>query len=107
MIDWTDPDYVAAGHFYTLIQSVAINCSDPAGSVPAGAESYAYGANTTADGGGGGGGGGELEVPSVQVTNRTTVMNGALPERGAGIAAWRLGVGVVLVLGGSVFLSWA
>jgi len=94
MINWNDPDYIASGHFYTIIQSVSINCSDPAGSVPAGAESYTYGANTTING---------LQIPSVLVTNETTIMNGA--QGMGGMSAWKLYT--TLVLGGSVLLSWA
>lgn len=97
MINWDDPDYVAAGHFYSMIQSVSINCSDPAGSVPSGAQSYVYGANATTDG---------LQIPSVLVTNQTTVMNGAV----LGVAVtnvWKLFASLALGLGGSVLLSWA
>lgn len=94
MINWNNPDYVAAGHFYTIIQSVSINCSDPAGSIPTGAESYSYGPNTTTNG---------LQIPSVLVTNKTTIMNAA--PRIAGMNAWKFYTS--FVLGGSVLLSWA
>ena len=30
LINWNDSDYEAAGHFYTLIKSVSIQCADPA-----------------------------------------------------------------------------
>jgi hypothetical protein len=29
MINWNDPDYIAAGHFYALIKSVSVQCQDP------------------------------------------------------------------------------
>lgn len=94
MINWNDPDYAQAGHFYTIIQSVSINCSDPAGSMSAGAESYVYGPNATANG---------LQIPSVLVTNLSTIVNGA-QARVVGMSAWNF---ASLVLGGSALLLWA
>lgn len=94
MIDWNDPDYAAAGHFYTIIQSISINCSDPAGSVPASAQSYIYGPNVTTNG---------LQIPAVDASNQTTIINGA-PGRVAGMSAWNF---ASLVLGGSALLFWA
>lgn len=94
MINWNDPDYLSAGHFYTMIQSVSINCSDPAGSVPAGAQSYVYGANATTNG---------LQIPSVLVTNETTVMNGAPGTMDASMS-WKL---YASVLSAFVLLLWA
>jgi hypothetical protein len=29
MINWKDPDYIAAGHFYALIKSINVQCQDP------------------------------------------------------------------------------
>ena len=67
MINWDDPDYQSAGHFYALIQSVNITCNDP--TTPAtDVTGYVYGSNTTAD------------TPSVSMTNQSTVeasVNGA------------------------------
>jgi len=94
MINWNDPDYTAAGHFYTVIQSISINCSDPTGSVPAGAQSYVYGSNQTTGG---------LQIPSVAATNQSTVMNGA-HGRVAGMSAWNF---ASFALGGSALLLWA
>ncbi|KAF8583269.1 glycoside hydrolase family 16 protein [Ramaria rubella] len=93
MINWNDPDYVAAGHFYTLIQSVTINCSDPAGSIFSGAQSYVYGANATV---------GSLEIPAVLVTNQTTINDA--PGL-AGVNNWKLLSS--LVLSGCALLLWA
>ena len=28
LIDWNDPDYKAAGHFYALVESVSVACAD-------------------------------------------------------------------------------
>jgi len=90
MIDWTNPDYKAAGHFYTLIESVSVNCSDPAGSVPPGAVSYVYGPNVTT---------GSLPMPAVLVTNQSTIMNGV---SATGMNAWTFWA--TLLLGGSTLL---
>ncbi|KAH9852274.1 glycoside hydrolase family 16 protein [Lenzites betulinus] len=91
MINWNDPDYVAAGHFYALVQSVSVKCAD-ASSNPAGAQSYVYGKNTSAF------------TPAVDVTNQTTVNNGAGPRAGAYGGVWgavvagtMLAVGALLV----------
>jgi len=41
MINWNDPDYVAAGHFSVLVKSISITCNDPVKPTP-GATSYVY-----------------------------------------------------------------
>ena len=64
MIDWSDPDYQSAGHFYALIDSVNISCSDPATPAPDDT-SYVYGQNTSAN------------TPSVALSNASTA-SGAL-----------------------------
>ncbi|KAK7044860.1 glycoside hydrolase family 16 protein [Favolaschia claudopus] len=63
LIDYNDPDYVSAGHFYALVQSVNITCNDP---TPPGADitAYVYGANSSTN------------TPSVALTNATTDLNG-------------------------------
>ncbi|EJF59764.1 hypothetical protein DICSQDRAFT_148289 [Dichomitus squalens LYAD-421 SS1] len=63
LIDWSDPDYQSAGHFYAFVESVSVVCAD-AKSNPANAQSYVYGKNASAF------------SPAVAVTNETTV-NGA------------------------------
>jgi hypothetical protein len=72
MINWKDPDYVSAGHFYTLIKSITVKCADPN---PPGVNmtSYVYGKNTTS------------ETPSVFLSNRTTLLNGARAAFGSGL----------------------
>ncbi|KIJ62177.1 glycoside hydrolase family 16 protein [Hydnomerulius pinastri MD-312] len=64
MINWNDPDYTSAGHFYALFQSVSVQCNDP---TPANASvtSYVYGTNTT------------LDTPSIAFSNVSTMLNGA------------------------------
>ncbi|KAI0828678.1 concanavalin A-like lectin/glucanase domain-containing protein [Trametes gibbosa] len=92
MINWDDPEYKAAGHFYALVSSVSIECADTA-SNPSNAQSYVYGKNASAF------------TPAVDVTNQTTINNGAMGRMGAvGSGVWgalvagaMLAVGAVLV----------
>ena len=64
MINWDDPDYKNAGHFYALVKSISVTCNDPS---PASANvtSYVYGTNSSA------------MTPSIAFSQLTTV-NGAL-----------------------------
>ncbi|KAJ7118681.1 glycoside hydrolase family 16 protein [Mycena crocata] len=64
LIDYSDPDYVSAGHFYALIKSVNITCADPA-APGADVTAYVYGANSSTN------------TPSVALSNATTNLNGA------------------------------
>lgn len=60
MINWNDPDYVSAGHFYTLVHSVNITCNDP--TEPSdNVTSYVYTPNTTA------------YTPGIDFSNKTTI----------------------------------
>ncbi|OSC98072.1 glycoside hydrolase family 16 protein [Trametes coccinea BRFM310] len=90
MINWDDPDYKAAGHFYALVSSVTVQCAD-AGTNPPNAESYVYGKNTSAF------------TPEIDVTNKTTVTNGAgalFTGVGGAAGVWSaLAAGVALALG--------
>ncbi|KAJ7223670.1 concanavalin A-like lectin/glucanase domain-containing protein [Mycena haematopus] len=79
LIDYNDPDYLAAGHFYALVSSVNITCSDPTPPT-AGITGYVYGANATTD------------TPSVALTNATTNINGASGLHG------RAGTGFQMIL---------
>ncbi|KII87844.1 glycoside hydrolase family 16 protein [Plicaturopsis crispa FD-325 SS-3] len=63
MIDWTDPDYVKAGHFSAFVSSVSVKCADPQ-QPSANMTSYVYGANSTAN------------TPSIAFSDETTI-NGA------------------------------
>lgn len=72
MINWKDPDYVSAGHFYALVNKVTIKCADP--TPPSGnITSYKYGVNATA------------ETPAIAFSNQTTLLNGAGPTFGSGL----------------------
>lgn len=63
MINWDDPDYKSAGHFYALVKSIEVKCNDP--QAPAqDITSYIYGSNSSAS------------TPSVAFSNQTTLING-------------------------------
>jgi len=79
LIDYNDPDYLAAGHFYALVSGVNITCNDPTPPA-AGITAYAYGANSSTN------------VPSVLLTNVSTDLNGAPALQG------RAGNGLQLLL---------
>lgn len=60
-INWKDPDYVSAGHFYALLKSVKITCAKTgAAATKAGDVSYVYGANVSG-------------IPSVLSSNQSAV----------------------------------
>lgn len=87
LINWNDPDYVAAGHFYALVNSVSVECADTS-SNPANAQSYVYGKNASAF------------TPAVDVTNQTTVTNGAPRAFGSVSGMWSmLAAGAAMALG--------
>jgi len=69
LINYDDPDYVAAGHFYALVQSVNVTCADPQTPGPD-ITAYVYGANSSTN------------TPSVALTNATTNLNGAYGMHG-------------------------
>ncbi|KAG5636834.1 hypothetical protein H0H81_006661 [Sphagnurus paluster] len=64
MINWKDPDYVAAGHFYALVKSVTVKCGDKANR-GANMTAYVYGTNLTS------------QTPSIAFSNQSTLLNGA------------------------------
>jgi len=66
MINWSDPDYVSAGHFYALVQSVSVTCTGTQTVAP-GSDlvSYVYGGNRSAT------------VPTILYTNSSTMENAA------------------------------
>ena len=63
MIDWNDPDYQSTGHFYSLIKSVTIDCTDLT-SADANTTSYVYTSNDT--------------NPAITFSNASTMVDGAL-----------------------------
>jgi len=85
LINYQDPDYVAAGHFYALIKKVNITCNDP-DQVTATTTGYVYGANSSQD------------IPSVALTNVTTNINAA-PSAFVSLAAVRSLLAAIVVVG--------
>ncbi|KAJ7359638.1 glycoside hydrolase family 16 protein [Mycena albidolilacea] len=79
LINYNDPDYVSAGHFYALVKSVNVTCADPT-APGADITAYTYGANSSTN------------TPSVALTNATTDLNGAPGLQG------RAGTGLQLIL---------
>ncbi|KAF7319129.1 Glycoside hydrolase family 16 protein [Mycena chlorophos] len=85
LINYNDPDYVSAGHFYALISSINITCADPTAPA-ADITGYVYGSNSSTD------------TPSVDLTNITTNINAAAPALvGRSIAGLRTLLGVTVV----------
>lgn len=66
MINWDDPDYTSAGHFYALVSSVSVQCADSNPSNPdSNITSYVYGSNSSTD------------TPSVAFSNQSILLSGA------------------------------
>lgn len=90
MIDWNDPDYVAAGQFSAIVSEVSVKCAPLTGVANASAmTSYTYSANNSAG------------VPTVQLTNQSTLLGGAVPGVNIGSSFWLgLGAGMLCAVGG-------
>ncbi|KAB5590777.1 Glycoside hydrolase family 16 protein [Ceratobasidium theobromae] len=85
MIDWKDPDYVAAGQFSAIVKEVSVKCAPLTGVVNASAmTSYTYSANDSAG------------IPVVQVTNQSTLLGGAILGVSVGNSFW-LGMGASML----------
>ncbi|KAF8137604.1 glycoside hydrolase family 16 protein [Boletus edulis] len=84
MIQWNDPDYVSAGHFYALFQSVSVECNDTTTPGP-GITSYVYGQNST------------LDTPSIAFSNATTLINGSSPRSSVNAQHRVLGAGAFAI----------
>lgn len=101
MINWADPDYVAQGHFSTIVKSVTIKCASETtttvannGSLPANAQSYVYTTNDPNSG----------MIPRVLVTNESTNVNAAGPTLTGGIG-FGGGTAVISVVAGVLAVS--
>ncbi|KAF5361620.1 hypothetical protein D9758_007371 [Tetrapyrgos nigripes] len=73
MINWDDPDYKSAGHFYALVKQVKVECNEANilnGTMQADTTGYVYGANASS------------QQPGVAYTNGSTLINGASPMMG-------------------------
>lgn len=68
LIDWNDPDYVSAGHFYSYLKKVDIKCADSPPSPDL--ISYVYGGNSS------------KSTPGITFSNLTTLGNGAFSSAG-------------------------
>ena len=85
MINWDDPDYKSAGHFYALVKSVSVKCADPE-TPSANDTSYVYESNAS--------------TPSIAMSNHSTLLNGARRTMMVG-SSMDLTLGLVAV-GGAV-----
>lgn len=85
MINWDDPDYKAAGHFYASVNQVTVNCSTAYASSNPNITSYVYGGSQN-----------QSSTPTITLSNHSTLLNGAnklVPAVGAN------GISLVLFLG--------
>jgi len=89
MINWDDPDYKSAGHFYAMVESVDIQCADPT-TPSSDITSYVYGANSS------------TMTPSVTFSNQSILLNAAgmsaVPFHGLGWLAAAVVLGVAGLL---------
>jgi len=86
MINWSDPDYEAAGHFYSYVKSVSITCAPlPSGGNSSDATSWIYTANNTKG------------IPQVFVSNSSTMVNAAQGRAvvGSSMLVWAAVMGAV------------
>jgi len=66
MIDWNDPDYKAAGHFYALVNKVSVKCST-AQAPPPGSNTTSYVYNGSKN---------QSTTPTIGFSNHSTLLNG-------------------------------
>ncbi|KXN80641.1 hypothetical protein AN958_09086 [Leucoagaricus sp. SymC.cos] len=64
MINWDDPDYKAAGHFYATVKSVSVKCTNVQ-KPDTNTTSYVY-QNSS-----------DHSSPSIALSNRSTLLNAA------------------------------
>ncbi|KAG8692668.1 hypothetical protein FRC09_011048, partial [Ceratobasidium sp. 395] len=89
-INWNDPDYIAAGQFSAIVSEVTVKCAPMTGMKNSSAmTSYVYGTNDSAG------------VPTVQVTNQSTMLGGAVSSVRVGQSFWLgLSVGMLCAVAG-------
>ncbi len=95
MINWNDPDYKAAGHFYVLVNKVSIKCST-AQAPPSGSNitSYVYSGSKN-----------QSTAPTVVFSDRSTLLNGTgLLVPAVGLGGIFFGVVMSLLLGVNALL---
>ncbi|GJJ14898.1 hypothetical protein Clacol_009168 [Clathrus columnatus] len=83
-IDWSNPDYLAAGDFYSIVESVTVECAALPEDAPPNAQSFVYGPNVTR---------GPISAPAVLITNQSTI-DAALSLNA--INAWTFWTGLLL-----------
>lgn len=88
MINWDDPDYKSAGHFYASFHQVTVKCS--AASAPTGSNitSYVFGGSKN-----------QSSTPTINFSNHSTLLNGAshlVPTLGANGLCLALFTGLLL-----------
>lgn len=94
MINWQDGDYQSAGHFYTLLKSVQIECSEASvvnGTKQSDTTGYVYGTNASSS------------QPGVAFTNASTLINGANSIMGVQVGGLRVVGMIVATLVGMAF----
>ncbi|KAH9975320.1 glycoside hydrolase family 16 protein [Lactifluus volemus] len=89
MINWKDADYQSAGHFYALVKSVDVQCTN---STPPrqNITSYVYGSNSSA------------LTPNIAFSNQSTLLNGAVilgVSRSLNVPWWLLGASFLAFIG--------
>jgi len=88
MINWDDPDYKSAGHFYASINKVTIKCSTASTPTGANITSYIYGGSKN-----------QSAIPTITYSNHSTLLNGdnrLLPALRAGGLSFALFLGLLL-----------
>lgn len=61
MINWNDPDFQAAGHFYAIVRSITIECSDST-ERKVGVTAYTYSSNAS------------FLTPGIKMANASTLL---------------------------------
>ncbi|EKM57978.1 glycoside hydrolase family 16 protein [Phanerochaete carnosa HHB-10118-sp] len=91
MINWQDPDYLSAGHFYALIQGINVTCHDPAAATND-TTGYVYGTNQSAF------------TPSVAFSNASTInaARGMMAGAAGPVGVWTIACAVVFSLVGTM-----
>lgn len=90
MINWNDPDYTSAGHFYALVHSVSITCTGTQ-PVPPDSDlvSYVYAGNRSST------------TPTIIYSNSSTMVNAGSGRFGTPVG----GAGVLVVLSMALVLA--
>ncbi|KAG8691513.1 hypothetical protein FRC11_002409 [Ceratobasidium sp. 423] len=89
MINWSDPDYLAAGQFSAIVKEVSVKCAPLTVANASSMNSYTYSGNDSTG------------VPTVQVSNHSTLLGAAAPGVSVGHSFWLgLGAGMLCAVAG-------